>query len=210
MSTSAAISRPHFKADAGFHTWTGEQYDHFVETGVLTKEDKVELLEGYVVQKMPANPPHDFAVTTTAKVLNRVVPAGWTTRNQVGARLTESRPEPDVSIARGTGRDYIARQPGSADLGLVVEVSDSSLARDELDKTRIYARDSIPVYWVVNLVNRRVEVFTDPTGPNPPAGLPGGPDPHYRTRQDYPAGTAVPVVLDGATVGTISVDELLP
>jgi Uma2 family endonuclease len=210
MATTTTRSGPHFKADAAFRTFTGDEYDHFVETGVFTKADKVELLEGYVVLKTPANPPHDFAVTTATKALNRPVPPHWTTRSQVGTRLTESRPEPDVSVARGTDRDYIGRQPGPQDLGLVVEVSDSSLARDELDKSRIYARDAIPVYWVVNLVDRRVEVFTDPTGPNPPPGAAGGPDPHYRSRQDYPTGTAVPVVLDGTPVGAIPVDELLP
>lgn len=210
MSTSAAISGPHFKADAAFHTFTGEEYDHLVETGVLDDLDQVELLEGYLVLKMPTNPPHNNTVDILMELLTKLVPAGWRVRGQSTAKLSESRPEPDVSLVRGDRKTYANRHPAPADFGLVVEVSDSSLARDELDKTRIYARDSIPVYWVVNLVDRRIEVFTDPTGPNPPAGLPGGTDPHYRTRQDYPTGTTVPVTLDGVTVGTVSVDELLP
>ncbi len=138
-----------------------------------------------------------------------MVPTGWRVRSQGTARLSESRPEPDVALARGDRRTFANRHPEPADFGLVVEVSDSSLARDEQDKTRIYARDSIPVYWVVNLVDRRVEVFTDPTGPDVPAGA-ADPDPHYRSRQDYPAGTSVPVTLDGVGVGAIPVDELLP
>lgn len=81
-------------------------------------------------------------------------------------------------------------------------MSDSSLDRDQQEKAYIYARDGIPVYWIVNLIDRRVEVYTDPTGP---ADLP-----QYRTRQDYPPGAAVPVVLDGVTVGTVPVEELLP
>lgn len=202
MATSTGKRVPTFKADASFRTWTGDEYDHLVRTGVLTKSDQVELLEGYMVLKMPAKPGHDYSVLTTAKRLERVLPSGWTVRGQVGTALTESRPEPDVSIARGSDRDYAARQPGPADLGLVVEVSDSSLDRDQLDKTRIYARDKIPVYWVVNLVDRRVEVYTDPNGP--------GDDPRYHTLNVYAAGTDVPVVLDGATVGTIPVNELLP
>lgn len=210
MSAAVAQPAPPFKGYAAFRTFSGDEYDKLVQFGVLTKEDKVELLEGYMVLKMPANPPHDYAVMRTAKMLDRVAPAGWTMRSQVGTRLTESRPEPDVALARGTDRDYAARQPGPTDLGLVVEVSDSSLTRDEQDKTRIYARDLIPVYWVVNLVDRRVEVFTDPTGPLPAPANPGDPDPHYRSRTDYPSGAAVPVVLDGATVGTVPVDELLP
>ena len=210
MTTSTTTVGPRFKADVAFFTITGDKYDEWVRDGVLGEEDKVELLEGYMVLKMPANPPHDYSVTRAAKILDRLLPVGWTVRSQIGTRLAESRPEPDAAVARGSDQDYVGRQPGPADLGLVVEVSDSSLARDEQDKTRIYARDSIPVYWVVNLVDRRVEVFTDPTGPDPAAGLPGGPDPHYRARQDYPAGTAVPLTLDGVGVGAIPVDELLP
>ena len=202
MTAPVAKPVPTFKADAAFRTISGDEYDHFVRTGVLTKQDKVELLEGYMVLKMPANPPHDCALLAAAKRLERVVPPSWTVRTQVGTKLAESRPEPDVSVARGTDRDYVARHPGPADLGLVVEVSDSSLDRDQLDKTRIYARDRIPVYWVVNLVDRRVEVYTNPNGP--------GDNPRYHTLDVYGPGKAVPVVLDGVTVGTIPVDELMP
>lgn len=209
MTTAVATAAPHFKADAAFFTLTGDKYDKWVRDGVLTEDDRVELLEGYLVLKMPAKPTHDYAVMRASKLLDRLAPPGWTMRSQIGTRLAESRPEPDAALARGTDADYISRQPGPDDLGLVVEVSDSSLARDEQDKTRIYARDRIPVYWVVNLVDRRVEVFTDPTGPDPGAGA-ADPDPHYRTRTDYPAGAAVPVVLDGVDVSAIPVDELLP
>jgi len=202
MPPPAATRVPTFKADAAFRTFTGDEYDRLVELGVLTKHDKVELLEGYMVLKMPANPTHDFSVLATTKALERVILTGWTVRGQVGTRLSESRPEPDVSVARGVDRDYLTRQPGPTDLGLVVEVSDSSLDRDQLDKTRIYAREKIPVYWIVNLIDRRVEVYTDPNGP--------GGDPRYHTLNVYAAGTSVPVVLDGTTVGTIAVDDLLP
>ena len=210
MTTSTTTAGPRFKADAAFFTITGDKYDEWVRDGVLGEDDKIELLEGYLVLKMPINPPHDNAVSVLATLLVRMNLPGWMVRSQGTAKLSESRPEPDVALARGDRRTFANRHPEPADFGLVVEVSDSSLARDEQDKTRIYARDSIPVYWVVNLVDRRVEVFTDPTGPDPPAGLPGGPDPHYRARQDYPAGTAVPVILDGVAVGAIPVDELLP
>ncbi len=212
MATSTA-TRPHFKAEAALHTLhalTGDEYDEMVRDGALGEEDKVELLEGYVVFKMAINPPHDNAVAVLIEVLVRMNLPGWMVRSQGTAKLTESRPEPDVALARGDRRTFANRHPEPADFGLVVEVSEPSLARDEQDKTRIYARDLIPVYWVVNLVDRRVEVFTDPTGPDPAAGSPGGDEPHYRARQDYPAGTAVPVVLDGTTVGTVAVDELLP
>jgi Uma2 family endonuclease len=187
---------------ASFRKFTVDEYDRLIEQGFLTEDDRVELLEGYVVLKMPADPPHDSSVMAVFRRLDRLLPAGWTARSQVGTRLSESRPEPDVAVARGGERDYFHRHPGPADLGLVVEVSDSSLDRDQQDKTRIYSRDRVPVYWVVNLVDRRVEVYTDPTGP--------GDDPRYHTLRVFPPGTAVPVELDGVTAGTIPVDDLLP
>jgi Uma2 family endonuclease len=210
MSTpTATTGSPRLKAFAAFRTFTGDEYDEMVRNGTLDEDDKVELLEGYVVYKMPINLPHDNAVDVLAELLTKMVPAGWRVRSQATAKLSGSRPEPDVAIARGDRKTFANKHPEPADFALVVEVADSSLARDELDKTRIYARDAIPVYWVVNLVDRRVEVFTDPTGPTPPPGA-ADPDPHYRARTDYPAGSAVPVALDGVTVGTVPVDDLLP
>lgn len=199
---STAISVPHFKAVTSFRKLSVDEYEKLVESGDLTEEDRVELLEGYMVYKMPSNPPHEFATTAVSRRLDRLLPVGWVPRCQHGVRLAESKPEPDVAVVRGSERDYATRQPRPADIGLVVEVSDSSLDRDQQDKTRIYARDRVPVYWVVNLVDRRVEVYTDPTGP--------GDDPRYHTLRVFAPGSAVPVELDGATVGTIPVDELMP
>lgn len=209
-ATTGPKAGPHFRAHASFHTFTGDEYDDFVRRGVLGEDDKVELLEGYLVQKRPINPPHDNAIAVLTELLVRMNLPGWMVRPQNTAKLSNSRPEPDVALVRGDRRTFANRHPEPAEFGLVVEVSDSSLARDELDKTRIYARDLIPVYWVINLVDRRVEVFTDPTGPLPAPATPTDPDPHYRSRTDYPSGSAVPVVLDGATVGTVPVDDLLP
>src|SRR5438552_1525157 len=108
---SAVITPIPFKAMASFRKWTVDEYDQLIEDGVLTDDDRVELLEGYVVLKMPANPPHEFSVTATYKALDRLIPPGWTTRSQVGTRLSESRPEPDVAVARGDDRVYAGRQP---------------------------------------------------------------------------------------------------
>jgi Uma2 family endonuclease len=100
-------------------------------------------------------------------------------------------------LVRGKARDYVDRHPGSADIALVVEVADSSLAKDRR-RTRIYGPGAIPVYWIVNLVDRQVEVYSDP-----------GPD-GYATRVDYALGADVPLVIDGDTVGQIAVADMLP
>ena len=210
MATSTTTAGPRFKADAAFFTFTGEKYDRMVQRKVLANLNRVELLEGYLLLKLPTDPPHDNAIDILAELLIKMIPAGWLVRSQSTAKLSESRPEPDVALARGDRKTFASRHPVPADFGLVVEVSESSLARDEQDKTRIYARDAIPVYWVVNLIDRRVEVFTDPTGPTPPPGAAADWEPHYHSRHDYPAGSVVPVVLDGVAVGDVAVDELLP
>ena len=87
--------------------------------------------------------------------------------------------------------------PGAADVALVVEVADSSLAEDR-KMAAIYGGAGVPVYWIVNLVDRQVEVYTDP-------GIGG-----YATRTDFRPGQQVPVVIDGREVGQIAVDDILP
>src|SRR5437016_4994181 len=105
----------------------------------------------------------DFQVSEQFGV--RVLPAGWDLRVQSAITLTESEPEPDFAIVRGDESAYLTRHPTTADIGLVVEVSDSTLPGDRDDKGRIYARAGIPCYWIVNLVDRQVEVHTLPSGP---------------------------------------------
>ena len=83
-----------------------------------------------------------------------------------------------------------------------IEVADSSLSRDRSDKARIYAAAAVPIYWIINLVDQQVEVYTDPTGPDA--------WPVYRVRQDYHAGDLVPFVIDGRDLGPIPAEELLP
>lgn len=200
--SSVTVQPATYGHDASLSRWTVRQYQRMVETGILTVDDKVELLENYVVLKMPRNPPHDNAVDRITEVLYPFKPTGWRLRNQSAITLSDSQPEPDFAFVRGGMSTFAARHPGPADVGLLIEVADSSLLRDRQDKARIYARAGIPIYWVVNLVDRRVEVFSDPDpSANPPA---------YRSRQAYDRGDQVPLVLDGATVGSVSAADLLP
>jgi len=178
------------------------RYQQMIENGILTPEDKVELLENYVVLKMPRNPRHDSTLQRMLRPLLRALPIGWDLRVQAGLTLTDSQPEPDFALVRGSAADYETRHPGPADVGLLIEVADSSLLRDQRDKTRIYARGAIPCYWIVNLVDRRIEVYSQPAN--------SAPVPAYGSFQTYQPGDAVPIVLDGAAVGTVLAAELLP
>jgi Uma2 family endonuclease len=188
--------------DSSIARFSVADYQKMIEVGILTAEDKVELLENWVVLKMPRNPPHDGTIDLINAALPGRVPPGWLVRVQQTVVLPDSQPEPDFSVVRGTPRSYLARHPVAADVGLLVEVADSSLLRDQRDKARIYARAGVPCYWIVNLVDGRVEVHTQPSGPTAA--------PSYGGPQTYAPGDSVPVVLDGKPVGTIPAAELLP
>ena len=113
----------------------------------------------------------------------------------------DTLPEPDLKIMRGRLADYPSI-PTTKDVPLVVEVADSSLAADRSEKLEQYAIESIPVYWIANVVDRRIEVYTGPTGP---ADAPG-----YAACTIYRPGERAPVVLDGVEVGRIDIDEIFP
>jgi Uma2 family endonuclease len=202
MSTATAPQPATYMADASIAKFSVAQYQRMIESGALTDEDKVELLENYVVLKMPRNTPHDGTLLRVSKRLGRRLPAGWDMRSQSAIVLSDSQPEPDLAVVREDPDDYTTRHPTPPDIGLLIEVADTSLLRDRVDKVRIYARGNIVCYWIVNLVDRRVEVYTQPSGPCD--------SPAYASVVNYAPGDAVPLVLDGVTVATIPVADLLP
>ena len=175
-----------------------DQYEKLVDSGIFTKRDKVQLINGILVAKVTKNPPHSVADQLCRKALERVIPAGWHLRSDSPVRLPpDGEPEPDHCVVRGAERDYSRRHPGPQDVGLLVEIADSSLAADrQLADT--YAASRIPVYWIVNLVDRQIEVFTDPNSDG------------YGRARVYQPGDDVPVVLDGTEVGRLAVSDILP
>jgi Uma2 family endonuclease len=179
-----------------------EQYHDMIRRGILTDDDPVELREGGLVAKMPKNPPHSVATRLTRKALDGVVPAGWYADAQEPVTLGRDEPEPDVMVVRGAPRQYVSRHPGAADLALVVEVADTTLQRDRTTKKELYAGAGIPVYWIVNLPQEQVEVYTGPSGPV------GSPD--YGQCLVYGRSDRVPVVVAGQQVAEVSAGDLLP
>ncbi len=144
--------------DRGF---TAVSYFDLVRRGLLDEDDQVELLEGLVVSAPPQGPLHASVVMAVQEALREAVGHRASIRVQmplvVGAR---SVPEPDVAVVSGKPVDYRDRHPESA--LLVVEVAESSLPQDRLTKSRIYAAAEIPEFWIVNLRDRCLEVFTKP------------------------------------------------
>lgn len=176
-----------------------EQYEAMVESGAFSARDRFHLINGYLVAKMTQNDAHCTADDLCGAALSRVIPSGWYVRPAKPIRLPSqvSKPEPDRCVVRGTIRDYSQRSPEPADVALVIEIADSSLGEDR-KLARIYGGSGIPAYWIVNLVDRQVEVYTLP--------YPDG----YHSREDFIYGQSLPVVLDGAEVGRIAVADILP
>lgn len=181
-----------------------EQYRQMDEVGALTTEDRAELLGGWLVPKMVLYPPHRISTYETRRSIERRLPPGWYADEQKPIALPRSRsePEPDIQVTRGHSRLYFDRHPGPNDLRLVVEVSDSSLAIDQGFKLRLYALEGIPIYWIVNLVDLCLEVYTNPSGLTD--------EPTYLNTQHYGPEDEVPLTLEGVEVGRILVRELLP
>ncbi len=198
----AARSTPVTAGDLTLWPLSVAQYHAMVRAGVLDEDDPVELLEGCLVYKMPKNPPHSVVTQLVADTLRRLLPTGWHVLVQEPITLGDSEPEPDIAVVRGALRDYLGRHPDPADLALVVEVADSTLRRDRGTKRRIYARAGIGCYWIVNLQERQLEVYTEPSGL--------ARRPAYGTTQVWGEKAEAPVVLAGVTVGYLPVQAVLP
>jgi Uma2 family endonuclease len=129
------------------------------------------------------------------------MPPGWFLRYGKPVKLPpDGMPEPDEAVVRGFARDYTRRKrgtPGAQDVGMIVEVAYSSLAEDRA-MIAVYGRSGIPIYWILNLIDRQVEVYSCPHSDG------------YSTRTNYQSGQYVPVILDGTVVGQIAVENLLP
>ena len=180
--------------------FTVAEYHKLGELGVLSENDRVELLHGWIVAKMTIKPPHNYAVT---ELMNQflALSAQAVVRVQQPITTSDSEPEPDVVFAAGVNADYKTRNPAPAECIVVVEVADSSLREDQTTKLELYAGAKVAVYWIVNLADRRVEVYAQPRG---------GKNPTYKQQTNYGPDDAIPVVIGGKQVGTIAVKELLP
>ena len=194
------ISSPPTSGAPPLHRITVDEYERIVASGALEDPARIELIDGYMVDKMAKSPGHSFSTIEAHQALSGRLPAGWSARMEQPVRIPAyDEPEPDISIVRGTNAHYRGRVPGPADVAMLVEVSDSTLGQDRGLKLAAYAKDGIAVYWIINLVDRQVEVYTRPVK----AG-------RYRSRQDFKSGQQIPVTIGGQQLRPIPVDEILP
>lgn len=181
---------------------TVRQFEKMIDAGVFPEGITVELLGGILVA-MTKNDTHDFIAGQLGDLLRSLLPAGWFVREEKSCHLGRFwRPEPDIAVVRGRHADFRTRTPRGGDLGLLVEVADTTYPKDSGVKLRRYATARIPVYWIVNVDRRQVEIYTEPRGCGRTA--------HYHEFAIHHATAQVPVVLDGQERGRIAVQDLLP
>ncbi len=163
MSTDSLSFHSSVPPPLPIHRFTVEQYHRLGELGVLTSEDRVELLEGWIVHKMNQRPGHGFVVRILDKWLQANIPDGWLVQCQLPITLQNSEPEPDLAVVCGSHTDYRQRHPAGADCRLLIEVADTSLTKDR-GKSSIYAAAGIEEYWIINLVDNNLQRMTQPEG----------------------------------------------
>ncbi len=134
-----------------------------VELGVLTEDDRVELIEGELVVVSPQGALHSNLVVAIRRTLERVYGPAFLVRDHSPVVGTEdSLPEPDLAVVRGEISGFYHRLPGPVEIPLIVEVSYSTLGTDRR-KANVYAKAGYATYWLVDVEARRLEVRTDPT-----------------------------------------------
>ncbi|MFO0806809.1 MAG: Uma2 family endonuclease [Gemmataceae bacterium] len=183
------------------HPISVEQYHRMQENGAIQKQDRCELIRGFLVEKPKIKPPHASAIRLLTKELLKLFGVEAVVRFQLPITLSDSEPEPDAVLAKGIDEDYFDRHPGAEDALFVIEVSDSSLDFDRTVKLPLYAEAGIPQYWIINVADKSIEAYAHPRG---------GKNPGYRKPAIYMHNQSVPVIVAGKKLGTIPVAKILP
>jgi Uma2 family endonuclease len=147
-------------ATVDIRRWTREEYERLVEQGFFHPEEKIELVDGVILEMSPQSRRHAMGVLLIHGALSPLFSEGFHIQSQMPMALgSDSEPEPDLAVIPGGPLDYPDAHPSEA--VLIVEVADSSLLRDR-KKASLYARAEIPEYWLENLVDGCLEVYREP------------------------------------------------
>ena len=142
------------------HLWTQDEYYKMAELGFFHGK-RVELIEGEIVEMSPMKSPHATALTLLYQVLSEFFRDGFVVRSQIPISFSKiSEPEPDIAVVKGKTRDFVKSHPKTAEL--IIEVSDTTLSYDRNQKASLYAKNKIKDYWILNLKDRRLEVYRRP------------------------------------------------
>jgi Uma2 family endonuclease len=182
---------------------TVENYLAMILDGTIPHDARLELLDGRLVEQMTKYPPHNFSARQLGILLKSIVPQDWLVSEEKSLALGRYwRPEPDLAIIRGPNERYRSSDPKATDFALLIEVADSSYAIDRGDKWRAYATARIPVYWIVNINQSRIEVYREPTGRGKSAS--------YQDVTILGPNEEVSLIIDGQDVGRVRVGSILP
>src|SRR5712691_5745004 len=148
------------------HKFSADEYQRMGSAGILCEDDRVELIEGEIVDMAPIGDRHKSAVNRLAELLWQRCSDRAIVQVQSSIRVNESsEPEPDIVLLRRRDDFYARTTERSEHAYLVVEVADSSLAWDREVKAPLYARNGIPEYWIVDIAAESIIVFREP-GPD--------------------------------------------
>ena len=141
--------------------WTRVEYDRLIDQGFFDEDEPIELLDGLLLLKEPQSSAHRTAVTLVAEALRHAFGTGWFVQVQSPIGLDDrSEPEPDLAVVAGVPRDYVDEHPARP--ALIVEVALSGLRIARGRKARAYARAGLADHWIVNVVDRVLEVYREP------------------------------------------------
>ena len=178
------------------------EYERLIDLGVFQPGEEIELIGGHLIVAEPQSAAHYTAIVKTARALEAAFGAGWYVRREGPIGLDDdSEPEPDVAVVQGRPEDYSHAHPSRSVLS--VEVAESSLADDRQRKGSLYARAGLADYWVLNLIDRVVEVYREPA---PDAAAPFG----WRYTRSEVFGADARVTPLAAPGASVAVSALLP
>lgn len=166
--------------------WSRIEYERLIDLGIFHEDERLELLGGHLLVREPQGDPHALAIELCHDALRVALGPDWRVRVHLPVALDDdSEPEPDLSVVQGRPREIKGRSIPSHPV-LIVEVAESSLAFDRRDKGGLYARAGVADYWILNLVDRLLEVYRKPT---PDSEAPFGW--RYSTPQSLPPGAFI-------------------
>jgi len=145
------------------YLWTVDEYHRLIESGFLTPEDNLELLDGQIIQKNPQSPVHAATTQHIYQYLQNQLKSQADVRSQRPITLSTSVPEPDIAVVRIDTDEHSDRYPTPNQILLLIEVADTTLVCDREQKAAIYARANIPDYWIVDLTERQVHICRNPS-----------------------------------------------
>lgn len=145
------------------YKWSINEWHNLVESGVLAGKS-VELLDGEIARVSPEKPIHSSRIVRVADYLRNLLGDGAQVREAHSVTLDQSEPEPDIAVVSYRSNFYSDRHPHPIDIYWLIEVSSSTLALDTKIKSKIYARNGIKEYWIIDLVNSKLIVYTQPLG----------------------------------------------